>query len=63
MDAVSQFGSLGCTVLRSAEASGGERDDKRAARSVVAPGGDLQLIYVRHFLCDAGEGTIPERVF
>lgn len=63
MDAVSRLGYLGCVVFPSAEARDGERDDNCAAGSVVAPDGDFQLMYVRHFLRESGEGTNPDLVF
>lgn len=52
-----------CAVLLSADARFVERDDNRAAGFVVAPDGDFQLMYVRRFLREVGEGTIPDRVF
>lgn len=62
-DAVSSFGSIGCAVLTSAEACDEERTAAREDGDVVAPDGDLQLMYRHHLLREVGEGVLPERVY
>lgn len=56
-DTVSHLRSLGCVVVPSTDARNEGLGDGRE------DGDDFQLMYVRCFLHEAGEGVIPERVF
>lgn len=62
-DTVSRFCSLGCAVMSKTEISNEELDDGREGEPVATSDGDSQLVYVRRFLHDAADETIPERFF
>lgn len=57
-DAVYRFCSLCFVFLTSTEDRNGERGDVFEPGSVATPDGDFQLMYLRRFLRDAGEGMI-----
>lgn len=62
-DTVSRLGSLGCAALQSTDARNEGCADGRGAGDDLAPDRDFLLNYVRHFLGESGEGSIPELVF
>lgn len=65
-DLVSRFGRLGSAVLPEVDVGGGDRG---CTNGVDVPGtndagdDDFQLMYVRRFLRQDGDGTITERVY
>lgn len=60
---MSLFWSLDCAVLQSTDACNEKCADSSEAVDVSVLDGDLQLMYVRCFFCEVGEGVIPQLVF